>query len=54
MIGVQIGRDFESMAKLWLCNKKFGIVNVVTSAACWSIWKLRNLICFQAVPRLGM
>jgi hypothetical protein len=31
-IGVRVGSDFESMAKLWLCNKKFGVVNVVSSA----------------------
>jgi hypothetical protein len=31
-IGVQVGSDFESIAKLWLCNKKFGVVNIVTSA----------------------
>jgi hypothetical protein len=30
-IGVQVGSDFESIAKLWLCNKKFGVVNIVTS-----------------------
>jgi hypothetical protein len=54
VIDVQIGSNFESMAKLWLCNKKFGVANVVSSVVCWSIWKLRNLICFQGVAWLGM
>jgi hypothetical protein len=29
-IGFQIGVDYESVAKLWLCNKKFGIINMIT------------------------
>jgi hypothetical protein len=47
VLGVQVGYNFESVAKLWLCNKKFGMCNVFTSAVCWSIWKLRNSLCFQ-------
>jgi hypothetical protein len=46
-VGFPIGLNFESTAKCWLCNKKFGIVNLITSAVCWGIWKLRNLLCFQ-------
>jgi hypothetical protein len=33
-IGVQTGLDFESIAKLWLCNKRFGVANIVTSVVC--------------------
>jgi hypothetical protein len=40
VLGVQVGSDYESIAKMWLCNKKFGICNVFTSAVCWSLWKL--------------
>jgi hypothetical protein len=54
VIGVQTGSDFESIAKMWLCNKNFGVINIVTSAVCWGIWKLRNLICFQRDAWLGM
>jgi hypothetical protein len=32
IVGFLIGTDFESVVKCWLCNKKFGIVNVVSSA----------------------
>jgi hypothetical protein len=49
VVGFQIGSDFESVAKSWLCNTKFGVVNMLSSAVCWSLWKLRNLICFQGV-----
>jgi hypothetical protein len=54
IIGMQVGESYESIAKLWLCNKKFGITNMVTSAVCWSIWKLRNTICFQDTPWVSM
>jgi hypothetical protein len=42
------------MAKCWLCNKKFGIVNVFSAAFCWGIWKLRNGLCFHGVPWRNM
>jgi hypothetical protein len=51
---IQIGVDYESMANNWLCNKKFGTVNVFSSALCWGLWKLRNLLCFRGVAWLGM
>jgi hypothetical protein len=35
VIGVQTGWDFESVAQLWLCNKKFGVTNVITPSVCW-------------------
>jgi hypothetical protein len=54
VIGVQIGQDIESVAKRWLCNKKFGLVNIISSAVCWSLWKVRNSLCFQEVAWLGM
>jgi hypothetical protein len=49
VVGFQIGADFESMAKCWLCNTKFSVVNMLSSAVCWSIWRLRNMLCFQGV-----
>jgi hypothetical protein len=38
-----VGSDFESVVKWWLCDKKYKILNVITSAALWSIWKSRNV-----------
>jgi hypothetical protein len=32
VVGFHIGSDFESMTKYWLCNKKFRIVNMISSA----------------------
>jgi hypothetical protein len=34
VLGVQVESDYESIAKMWLCNKKIGICNVFTSAVC--------------------
>jgi hypothetical protein len=46
VLGVEIGAYYESIARLWLCNKKYEVANIVTSAVCWSIWKLRNVMIF--------
>jgi hypothetical protein len=32
VLGLEVGNSFESIAKLWLCNKKFGIANIFASA----------------------
>ena len=39
--------SLEDVGKYWLSNKRNGIFNICTSAVFWSIWKLRNDICFQ-------
>jgi hypothetical protein len=31
-LGVETGADYELVARMWLCNKKFGVINIVTSA----------------------
>jgi hypothetical protein len=46
-LGVEIGFNYENLAKYWLCNKKFGVINMVSSAVCWCLWKIRNLLCFE-------
>jgi hypothetical protein len=53
VLGVNIGSDYVSIAKLWLCNKSFDIANMVTAALCWSLWKFRNSICFQEMHNLN-
>uniref|UniRef100_A0A0A9DU72 Reverse transcriptase zinc-binding domain-containing protein n=1 Tax=Arundo donax TaxID=35708 RepID=A0A0A9DU72_ARUDO len=47
LLSLQIGENFESVGSKWLCNKRFMVVNIVSSAALWSLWKLRNDLCFQ-------
>jgi hypothetical protein len=50
-LGLNVGVDFLSTGNLWLCNKRFLVCNMVTSAVLWSIWKLRNNLCFQNAVR---
>jgi hypothetical protein len=52
--GFELGINYESIAKLWLCNKKFGVINIFSSAVCWGLWKLRNALCFQDVAWKNM
>jgi hypothetical protein len=47
IVGISMGNDYESVARLWLCNKRFGIINIISLAVCWCLWKLRNHLCFQ-------
>jgi hypothetical protein len=37
VFGIETGRDYESIAKMWLCNKFFGVCNMLTSATCWGL-----------------
>ena len=54
LLGLNIGENFESVARLWLANQNHELTNVLSSAVIWSIWKLRNELCFQGVPWTGM
>jgi hypothetical protein len=54
VLGYDIGSDYESVAKKWLCNTKFGVANVISSPVCWGLWKLRNVLCSQGVPWCSM
>ena len=44
---VQLGNSLDSIGKFWLSNKRNGILNLFTLAGFWSLWKLRNDLCFQ-------
>jgi hypothetical protein len=52
--GKEIRGDFESIASLWLCSKKFKTLNIYTSAVLWALWKMRNSLCFQVNQWCGM
>ncbi|KAF8679393.1 hypothetical protein HU200_045736 [Digitaria exilis] len=43
----ELGCSFESVGSKWLSDKKFIITNIISFAALWSLWKLRNGLCFQ-------
>jgi hypothetical protein len=47
VLGVNVGHDFESVAKSWLNENKFKLVNICTTAILWSLWKTRNDMIFS-------
>jgi hypothetical protein len=47
LLNTSVGSDFESVARWWISNNKNSVINVVCTATLWSIWKLRNSLCFQ-------
>jgi hypothetical protein len=47
ILGINIEESLIDIGKLWLSNKRHTVVNIVTSAVLWNLWKLRNEICFQ-------
>lgn len=52
-INTSIENNYESVAGKWLSNKEFGLVNMITTAALWSIWKLRNYFVLQHTSWVG-
>lgn len=38
LLNLKIGDDFETVASLWIANKKYKINNVVSSAVLWVLW----------------
>ena len=54
MLSVELGCNYESVARFWIANKKHLITNVISSVVLWSLWKLRNELCFQGMVWIGM
>ena len=50
---IDLGFDFESVARWWVSNSKHKIMNCCSSALMWSLWKSRNEICFQGKTWMG-
>ena len=44
---IQIGEDFESVARWWINNNKNSVLNMSGAALLWCIWNLHNGMCFQ-------
>ena len=54
VFGVPICADFESVARWWISNDRNAVLNIFSSAVLWSIWCLRNELCFQGKTWMGM
>jgi hypothetical protein len=54
IIEFPVGAGFESVAKLWIREKKIKIVNTCTTAVIWTLRKYRNEMCFQVSQWCGM
>jgi hypothetical protein len=48
-VGIEVGTSFVNIGTLWLSNKRYVLINMITSAALWAIWKFRNSMIFQDV-----
>lgn len=47
--GVRMGANFESVGKWWISQMKHFLLNMCSATILWSLWKLRNLMCFQGM-----
>ena len=44
---VALGTDYESIARWWISNKTYKVMNCFSAALMWCLWKFRNEMCFQ-------
>jgi hypothetical protein len=44
---VQIGTNYESIARFWPANKNHSATNTICTAVLWGIWKNRNAMIFD-------
>ena len=50
---VDLGSNFESVARWWVSNNRYKVMNCCSAALMWCLWKTRNEICFQGKVWLG-
>jgi hypothetical protein len=43
---IRLGNVCESVARWWINNNKNSILNMFSSVTLWSLWSLRNELCF--------
>ena len=44
---IPLGSDYESIARWWISNKTYKVMNCFSAALMWCLWKFRNEMCFQ-------
>jgi hypothetical protein len=50
---VTLGVNYESVARWWVSNKKYKIMNSFLTALMWCLLKFRNEMCFQGKMWMG-
>jgi hypothetical protein len=54
LTGIVLNPKMLDISSKWLCVKKFEAQNIVHAVVIWSLWKIRNYLCFNRVPWSGM
>jgi hypothetical protein len=54
ILNLNLGHDFESVARFWITNKNHQVTHNVSAAVLWSLWKFRNELCFQGRKWMGL
>ena len=44
---IDLGSNFEPMARWWVSNNRYKVMNCCSAALMWCLWKTRNEMCFQ-------
>jgi hypothetical protein len=44
VLGVKVGSNYESVASLWLCNKRFDVCNIFTSVIFLELMEVKKLL----------
>ena len=47
IFNIDILSCFDRVMSFWHMHKENAVLNMVTTAALWSLWRLRNEFCFQ-------
>jgi hypothetical protein len=54
ILKLSIGKSFESVARWWLSDNKNSVLNIFSSATLWTLWLVRNEMCFQELRWPGV
>ncbi|KQK21416.2 hypothetical protein BRADI_1g60656v3 [Brachypodium distachyon] len=54
MLNVESLHCYEHVASWWIGNNKYAVVNMVSSAFLWTIWKFKNDLHFGLVLWSGL
>jgi hypothetical protein len=54
ILGRHVGGNYENVAKFWISNNKNVVINMVSTAFMWTMWKHRNDIFFRNCLWYGM